>query len=465
MARNRKKPSCTNRETGKNQQKALRKIVKNTGKIRSEAESYSASEAAAVLGVSIPTLKRMVAEDRLESFCTPGGHLRVSADSVKTIRDRGAKRTLPVIRSASPVLQNRRERLEELTLEAQELRARRELSKLQQEDQHEADQQREEKEAREQEDAERQAEVDTEQERLEQRLAEERSKQEAERAIAAFRCRWLEKATQALTMPPCGRLSAAQKKEILDAAEAEINKRQPIDAPRMATILGHAIAALVERYNTERQAAENRQEVIDNALRSLSAFATDQEKARAAIAVREAVRRLGAIASETELLMSTREALRPVNQAIEKRRKEARILNWAIGQLPWNKTELDAARVRRECAEILAEVPGDIADAEAKAALEPTVREACQDIEERQASKQLQASKAQKIEHGVAEVSNRLWELKCAEELTADEYFDSDFAEHLKTVVRRRLRAELSGDERHKEVRDLVRKIIDGELS
>jgi hypothetical protein len=85
-------------------------------------------------------------------------------------------------------------------------------------------------------------------------------------------------------MPPCGRLSAAQKKEILDAAEAEINKRQPIDAPRMATILGHAIAALVERYNTERQAAENRQEVIDNALRSLSAFATDQEKARAAIA-------------------------------------------------------------------------------------------------------------------------------------------------------------------------------------
>ncbi len=465
IARNRKRPSSGNPETGKNQQKALRKIVKNTGKIRSEAESYSASEAAAVLGVSIPTLKRMVAEDRLESFRTPGGHLRISADSVKTIRERGAKRMLPVMRSASPVLQNRRERLEELTLEAQELRARRDLVRLQQEDQQEAERQQEEEEAREHEEAERQAEVDLEQERLEQRRAEERSKQEAQRAMAAFRCRWLEEATQVLTAPHCSRLSAAQKKEILDAVEAEINKRQPIDAPRMATILGHTIAALVERFNTERQAAESRQELIDSALWNLSAFATEQEKARATLAVREAVRRLDAIASETELLMSTQEALRPINQAIEKRRKEERILNWAIGQLPWNKNELDAARVRRECAEILAELPGDIAEVEAKEALEPTVREACQNIEEQEASKQRQTSKAQKIEQGVAEVSNRLWELKCAEELTADEYFDSDFAEHRKTVVRRRLQAELSGDESKKEIRDLVRKIIDGELS
>ncbi len=214
IARNRKRPSSGNPETGKNQQKALRKIVKNTGKIRSEAESYSASEAAAVLGVSIPTLKRMVAEDRLESFRTPGGHLRISADSVKTIRERGAKRMLPVMRSASPVLQNRRERLEELTLEAQELRVRRDLVKLQQEDQQEAERQQEEEDAREHEEAERQADVDLEQERLEQRRDEERSKKEAERAMAAFRCRWLEEATQALTAPHCCRLSAAQKKEI-----------------------------------------------------------------------------------------------------------------------------------------------------------------------------------------------------------------------------------------------------------
>ena len=63
------------------------RIVKNTGKNRLQVESLSASEAAALLGVSIPTLKRMVAEGRLESFRTPGGHLRILAESVDTLRE------------------------------------------------------------------------------------------------------------------------------------------------------------------------------------------------------------------------------------------------------------------------------------------------------------------------------------------------------------------------------------------
>lgn len=439
--------------------------MKNIGKIRSDVDSYGATEAAAVLGVSIPTLKRMVAENRLDSFRTPGGHLRILADSVKTISESDARKRPPSLSSTSPVLRNRRERVEELTLEAQELRATRELTRLQREDQQEADRQREEEEAREQEDTERQAELDTERERFEQRQREELSQRRAERAMAAFRSRWLEEVTHALTMSQCHRLSAAEKKEILDATEAEINKRRPIDEPRMATILGHTIAALVERYNREQQVTENRRNIIENALRNLSAFATEEERSRASVAISEAVQRLEVAASENEVLISIREALRPINQAIEKRRKEERILNWATAQLPCHKTELEAARVRRECAEILAELPGDIADVGAKEALEPTIREACQGIEERHADRKRQTSKAQKIEYGVAEVSNRLWELRCAEELTTEEYFDSDFAEHVKTIVRRRLQVELSGDESNKEVRDIVRTAVDEELS
>src|SRR5271169_5201451 len=85
------------------------KIVKNTGKNRLHVESFTASEAAALLGVSIPTLKRMVAEGSLESFRTPGGHLRILAESVDTLREPKQERFRPV-RDASPVLQNRRER-------------------------------------------------------------------------------------------------------------------------------------------------------------------------------------------------------------------------------------------------------------------------------------------------------------------------------------------------------------------
>ncbi len=144
--------------------------MKNTGKNRSHVESFSASEAASVLGVSIPTLKRMVAEGRLESFRTPGGHLRILAESVDTLREPKQERFRPV-RDASPVLQNRRERLEELTLEAQEMRARRELVRLQREEQREAEQQRAEEEEREQEATERQAELELEREQLEHERA------------------------------------------------------------------------------------------------------------------------------------------------------------------------------------------------------------------------------------------------------------------------------------------------------
>lgn len=450
-------------ETGKNREKPLRKIVKNTSKIRSDAESYSASEAAALLGVSTPTLKRMVAEGRLESFRTPGGHVRILAESIESVRERRSERIRPV-RDASPVLQNRRERLEELTLEAQEVRAKRELAKLQREDQEEAEQQEEEEEAREQEAAERQAELELEREALEREQAQERARKEAERALAAFRCRWLQEANQALADPQCRWLSAAQKKEIIDAVEAEIRKRQPSDASRLATILAHTIAALMERFQAERQAQKCRQQITDRAIWSISVFATDQEKARATVAVREAVRRLDASAGETELLTSAQEAIQPIQQAIEKRLIKERVLNWAIQQLPWGKTELDAVRVRRECSEILAELPEDFSEAEAKEALEATVREACQDIEERHASQQRQDRKRRLIEQGMAEISTFLYELEREGEITSDERLDSDFGQHMRTAVRRTLQAELTGEESNKEVRELVRQTIDQEM-
>jgi F0F1-type ATP synthase epsilon subunit len=64
------------------------------------------------------------------------------------------------------VLQNRRERLEELTLEAQEHRARRELDKLRAEEQEEEDRREAEAEAREREAVQRQAEIELARDRL-----------------------------------------------------------------------------------------------------------------------------------------------------------------------------------------------------------------------------------------------------------------------------------------------------------
>src|SRR5215831_4259828 len=100
-------------------------------------ESYSVSEAAGLLGVSAPTVRSMAARGRLESFRTPGGHLRVTRESLEDAR-RGSKEKREAL-GPSPVLRNRRERVEELALEAQEHRARRELQKLTREEQEEAE--------------------------------------------------------------------------------------------------------------------------------------------------------------------------------------------------------------------------------------------------------------------------------------------------------------------------------------
>ena len=167
------------------------------------------------------------------------------------------------MRDASPVLQNRRERLEELTLEAQEIRARRELVKLEREEQDEAEQQQAEEEEREQEAAERQAELELEREQLEHERTQERARKEAQRSTVDFRCRWLEEANQVLVTPECRWLSAAQRKEIIDAVAVEVEKRQPSDAPRMAVILGHTIAALLERFQAEEEAQKQRERAID----------------------------------------------------------------------------------------------------------------------------------------------------------------------------------------------------------
>jgi excisionase family DNA binding protein len=144
-------------------------------KNQSPNDSYSVSEAAILLGVSIPTLKKMVTDGTLDGFRTSGGHHRITADSIEAMKSQRETRARPV-REASPVLQSRRERLEELNIEAQEVRARRQLAKLQREEQEEAERREAEAQAREDEAAQREAEIDLEQRRLGREEAQERKR-------------------------------------------------------------------------------------------------------------------------------------------------------------------------------------------------------------------------------------------------------------------------------------------------
>jgi len=64
--------------------------------------------------------------------------------------------------------------------------------------------------------------------------------------------------------------------------------------------------------------------------------------------------------------VAAEEAVRPVREAIERRELEERLIRWAIQELPFTKTEADKAEPRPGCAEILAQLPDDVAEWEAK---------------------------------------------------------------------------------------------------
>ena len=517
--------------------------MKKSAKIPPD-ESCSVSEAARLLGVSIPTAKRMVADGQLEAFRTPGGHLRIVAESIEALREQ-AQRPRPV-REASLVLHNRRERLEELTIEAQELRAKRELEKLRREQAEEEEQRQAEAEARDLEAAEQrevallEAADQREAARLEQRRFEreqqrELDRQEAEREQAEFHSRWLGVAAEALSASQARWFSAAERKEIMDALEAEIERRTPKDEPLMPAIVGRNLAALIESVTEARQAEKRRQNAAQCALWRLPAFVTDSEKAQASEAVRKALAALPDQAQDLELRAVAEEALRPIRervqarqlaeqalkrrqsaaqvafwrlsafatdsekaqasealrnalaglpdeakdfelraaadqaiqpicQTVEKRLLGERVITWAVRELPWHSDDRDKARVRRECAEILAELPADISEAEAKEALEPTIREACQEIEDRQARKRREQQKANLVQQGLAEISRHLWRLNQAGEIAAEEYLDSDFTAGLQRTVKAELERVLIGEESTKEVEETVHEIIDGEL-
>jgi hypothetical protein len=80
--------------------------------------SYSMAVAVRLLRVSIPTLKWMCATEDIPYFKSSGGHLCIPVNGLKNIQAKAGGSTTS---TPSSMLQSRRERVEELNLEGQEL--------------------------------------------------------------------------------------------------------------------------------------------------------------------------------------------------------------------------------------------------------------------------------------------------------------------------------------------------------
>lgn len=425
-------------------------------------QSYSVTEAAHVLGVSVPTLKTVIADGKLDAFKTPGGHWRITAESLERFRGGSAKEVRQ--REASPVLRNRRERVEELALEAQELRAKREIAKLKAEQEAEIRRLEEAADSREHEARATEDAIRLERKRSEREREREQERREAGRKVAAFRSKWTRESVGLLSHPKFSWLAGELRKEVLRAVETGIRERLPEEEPCMMDVITQTIADVAAPWYAEHIWNEKLQETAQRALRSLPYGTTDAERARASAAIREALGGVPRNAEKFELKVAADEAVRPIRQAVEKRCLDERLTTWAVRELPWGCTDSDERRLRRECAEILEELPADISEAEAKEVLEEAIRQATQEIEERKARDSRRRQKAVLIQQGIAEVSSYLSALRRDGVISSKEYWDSDFKQDLTEAVKDTLEEELSGEESTKELRELVQEIVDGEL-
>lgn len=393
-------------------------------------QSVPVSEAARLTGFSVRTLKRMCEAGQLESYRSPGGHVRVIRASLERfLRDASSAPQVP----ASSVLANKRERVEELSLQLQETRAMREIRKLSEEDS-EMERQRAETQ-RAQDLANKRAVQET---RLEaardtERREREQREAEAQRQRAEFGRQWLSFATDRFP----AWVSYEQRQPLLAAVEETISARDPGDAELMARLLADAISRVCAPWQAERLGQQKREELIERTITSgLPIGAMDSEKAKAAASARSALAQVPLVASEWELRAAVSAAVEPMVKAIEQRKAAEREKERQRAEA---ERARDAERRARE-------------EREAKARADAVLR---------------RMRKGNLVAAGVAHVSSYLSELFRKDEITRDEWLDFELQRELQEQVREALESQLTGadDESDSDAKQITEEVVDEELA
>lgn len=287
-----------------------------------DKESYSAAEAARILGVSIPTLKSIVADGDLESFKTTGGHLRILAESVEAFQHGNNNHTSRPTVQPSTVLMNRRERVQELGLEAQELRAQRDLSKLRKEAAEEAERDQQDMLRRDREERLLEERNHLEQEREEREQEEaERLRREAEQR-SMWKDRWLSEALKSLPRDCPQEYYTDVCREVEEALDR-------LDPNRAEYVIRESVSSAVERGLRSWRRDKAIEKAIQDAENCLPVWAKSfceptewQIKVRRM--ARQNITRLGMEASREEIRAATIEAGQAVARQYEEADEEKR---------------------------------------------------------------------------------------------------------------------------------------------
>jgi excisionase family DNA binding protein len=190
-----------------------------SAEVELDRDLLSSSQAAKVLGVSLRTFKRLVAQRKIvPDFRTPGGHERFKRESIEALLQQSAGSGTSAMQ-LSPLLKRKREDLEELKLEVEMEKAETTLTEIREEKrrrrQAEEDEKQEQRDLAAQERAEATAEED-------RRRREHRETEMRNRAEAARR-KWQQKKLQLAlrALPPF-----VPQEVILEVTESVNNRLQ-----------------------------------------------------------------------------------------------------------------------------------------------------------------------------------------------------------------------------------------------
>jgi excisionase family DNA binding protein len=423
------------------------------------SESIPVSEAARLLGVSQRTVKRMCSAGQLASFKTAGGHVRVPRPDVERFRQ-GHVSAAPA--PASSVLNNRRERVEELGLEAQELRAKREIEKLREEDTQtvrartmavRADtlaQRRGLEETR------------LQRERDGERREREKREATAKRERDEFSRGWLRWAQNVLP----DWLSAEQEHAVVSAVETTLSNYEPREPDEhVRPGLERTIERFVSPWRVEREERARRERLIEQTVWRLPTGATERDKARAVASARTALSTVTMHASDAEVRVVLNEAIAPVIESIEEAQTRARrehLIESAARSLPfWNSTDADKAQVQAEVRSAVANLPLRASQREEQTVVDVAVASVRRAIEERTNVQRQQSERERKkstlITLAVFHAGNYL-----DEEFEIEDDQDSfELRRDVGAAVRSTLEEELTGTESQDEANRIAREIVD----
>jgi hypothetical protein len=401
----------------------------------------------------------MIGLQQLHGRKTPGGHWRFRSEDIEALRQPNPARGRC---GASPVLQNRRESLEELGLAVQELRGNRELRRLRREDAEERAQQEEDRA-----DSRRQAQAEAE------RLRHQREEVEHNREIAQFRGEWVVIGLEQLPKDfPADRRGAVR--EALEAMPDESVEDPELAQPYIRDVLTEHESA----WKQECQAADRKlraqeflQKTLNAAQSSLGLFASDGDRAEAVQLTREAIARLPEGATPIELKATVHAATKPVMERIEARRKaEAherlmdRVVESAELKLILRSTKSELAGFRQTSSEILQALPAHAGEAEMQQAIQPIVAKLSTLGLDRQKHKQAHAHKEELILTAAFFIEEHLRKLARDGEISTDDLSDFNSNSDLVQAVSARLAEELTGEETVKEFLALVHEFVDEEV-